>query len=111
MRACARRELDAIRNAKQRVLIVGDSTATTYELQRMPLIDLKARTIAFANAHQSDWTDSWLAISDIAKYSWYATLTDGVISKPDTTHFRQRGADAVTGMVAAGIRRTPELAG
>lgn len=89
----------------------SDTIRNAAKLAGVPLIDLEAKTIAFANAHQADWTDYWLAIGDFAKYPWYASQTDGVISKPDTTHFQQRGAEAVAGMVAAGIRETPALAG
>lgn len=91
---------------------VGDYSQTIKDTARanhLPLIDLEAKTIAFANAHQADWKDYWLAIADTARYPYYATQTSGVFAKPDTTHFQQRGAEAVAGMVADGIKETPEL--
>lgn len=62
-------------------------TATVHQV---PLVDLEAKTIVFANAHADDWTDYWLAASD-------------------TTHFQERGARAVAALVAQGLRETPAL--
>jgi lysophospholipase L1-like esterase len=62
-------------------------TAIAYEV---PLVDLEAKTMAFANTHANDWTDYWLAASD-------------------TTHFQERGARAIAALVAQGLRETPAL--
>ena len=62
-------------------------TALAYDV---PLVDLEAKTIAFANAHPDDWTDYWLAASD-------------------TTHFQEKGARAIAALVAQGLRETPAL--
>lgn len=89
----------------------GDYSQTIKDTARdakLPLIDLEARTIAFANAHEADWTDYWLAI-DPVKYPYYAKHPDGSSKKPDTTHFQEKGARAVAAMVAQGIKETPEL--
>lgn len=90
---------------------VGDYCQTIRDAARanqLPLIDIEAKTIAFANAHQKDWKDYWLAV-DPAKYPWYAKESSGTLDKPDTTHFQEAGARAVAAMVAEGIRETPEL--
>lgn len=91
---------------------VGDYSQTikdTARANKLPLIDIEAKTIAFANAHQADWKDYWLA-ADPAKYPYYAKESSGTLDKPDTTHFQEAGARAVAGMVAQGIKETPELA-
>ncbi|MFT3736886.1 MAG: GDSL-type esterase/lipase family protein [Rhodocyclaceae bacterium] len=91
---------------------VGDYSQTvkdTARTNKLPLIDLEAKTIAFVNAHEKDWKDYWLAIADTVKYPYYATQSSGTFAKPDTTHFQQKGAEAVAAMVAEGIRETAEL--
>lgn len=90
---------------------VGDYSQTvkdTARANKLPLIDLEAKTIAFANAHQADWKNYWLA-ADPAKWPYYATQSSGTLAKPDTTHFQEAGARAVAAMVAQGIKETPEL--
>lgn len=90
----------------------GDYSRTignTAKTAGVPLIDLEAKTIAFANAHVADWKDYWLAIGDFKAYPYYATQSSGTLAKPDTTHFQQKGAEAVAAMVADGIRETPAL--
>lgn len=90
---------------------VGNYSQTirdTAKADKLPLIDIEAKTIAFANAHESDWTNYWLAV-DPAKYPWYAKQSSGTLAKPDTTHFQEAGARAVAAMVAQGIKETPEL--
>ena len=74
---------------------VGDYVQTirdTATAHRVPLVDLEARSIAFANAHPTDWTDYWLEASD-------------------TTHFQERGARVMSALVAQGLRETPALDG
>ncbi len=90
---------------------VGNYSQTirdTAQANRLPLIDIEAKTITFANAHQSDWKNYWLAV-DPAKYPWYATQSSGTLAKPDTTHFQEAGARAVAAMVAEGIKETAGL--
>jgi lysophospholipase L1-like esterase len=94
------------------IAFVGDYSQTikdTARASKVPLIDIEAKTIAFANAHQADWKNFWLA-ADPAKYPYYAKETSGTWSHPDTTHFQEAGARAVAVMVAEGIKETPELA-
>ena len=62
-------------------------TATAYQV---PLVDLEANTMTFANAHPDDWTDYWLAASD-------------------TTHFQEKGARVMAALVSQGLRDTPAL--
>lgn len=91
---------------------VGDYSQTvkdTAKANGLPLIDLEAKTIQFANAHASDWKNYWLVISDTVKYPWYATQTDGTPAKPDTTHLQEAGANAFADLVAEGIKETPAL--
>lgn len=76
---------------------------------QVPLIDLEAKTIAFANQHADDWQDFWLVVKDTERYHWYATQSDATVAKPDTTHFQEAGAHAVAALVAQGVRETPDL--
>lgn len=90
---------------------VGDYSQTVRDTARardVPLIDIEAATIAFANAHQDDWKNYWLA-ADPARWPWYATQSAGTLSRPDTTHFQEAGARAVADMVASGIKAQPAL--
>lgn len=90
----------------------GDYSQTIRDTARangVPLIDLEAKTIAFANAHAHDWQDYWLVVSDTVKFPWYATQTAGTRAAPDTTHFQERGARAIAALVAQGIKETPQL--
>lgn len=99
-------------NAKNGYAFVGDYIATikkTASDNNVPLIDLEAKTMAFANSHQADWKDYWLA-ADPVVYPWYATQTSGILTKPDTTHFQKNGAIAVANLVAQGIAETSVLA-
>ncbi|MDP5240701.1 GDSL-type esterase/lipase family protein [Uliginosibacterium sp. 31-16] len=99
-------------NATQGFAFIGDYSRTvkdTATANSVPLIDLEAKTIAFANAHEKDWKDYWLAVGDFKTWPWYATQSAGTFDKPDTTHFQQKGAEAVAGMVAQGIKETPAL--
>ncbi|MET7012796.1 GDSL-type esterase/lipase family protein [Uliginosibacterium flavum] len=99
-------------NASQGFAFIGDYSRTVKDTavsKQLPLIDLEAKTIAFANAHEKDWRDYWLAIADFKQYPYYATQSSGTFDKPDTTHFQHKGADAVAAMVAEGIKETPAL--
>ena len=87
-----------------------DTIKQTAQRNRVPLIDLERETINFANAHPNDWMDYWLAVDENdPRYPWYKTQTSGTRAHPDTTHFQQKGAEAVASMVAEQIRHTPEL--
>lgn len=100
-------------DSKPGYLFTGDYIATikqTAERNKVPLIDLEKATIAFANDHASDWMDYWLAVdANDHRYPWYKTQNSGTRTHPDTTHFQQKGAEAVSGMVAEAIRQTPAL--
>ncbi|GAB4058268.1 hypothetical protein GCM10028811_08140 [Uliginosibacterium sediminicola] len=101
-----------VASAERGIAFGGDYVQTIKDTARayqVPLIDIEAATIAFANAHPQDWTDYWLA-ADPQQYPWYASQSAGTRAKPDTTHFQRKGAEAVAAMVAEGIRTTPELA-
>lgn len=99
-------------NAANGYAFTGSYSQTIHDTARangVPLIDLEAKTIAFANAHAKDWQDYWLVVGDTVKYPWYATQTAGTPAAPDTTHFQEAGARAVAALVALGIRETPAL--
>lgn len=101
-------------NADRGFAFVGDYSQTirdTAAANNVPLIDLEAKTIAFANAHEADWRNYWLAIADFKTYPYYATQKSGVFSHPDTTHFQEKGALVVADFVAQGIRELPNLTG
>lgn len=100
-----------LEQGKGGIAFAGDYSQTirdTARANKLPLIDIEARTIAFANAHEADWKSYWLAV-DPAKYPYYAKEASGTLAKPDTTHFQEAGARAVAAMVAQGIKETPEL--
>ncbi|MGY5955422.1 GDSL-type esterase/lipase family protein [Kosakonia sp. BK9b] len=87
-----------------------DTIKQTARRNHTPLIDLEKETIDFANAHPHDWMDYWLAVDpNDPRYPWYKTQTSGIRSNPDTTHFQEKGAEAVASIVAGQIRQTPEL--
>lgn len=87
-----------------------DTIRQTARRNHVPLIDLEQATIEFANAHAHDWMDYWLAVdANDPRYPWYKTQTSGIRSNPDTTHFQQKGAEAVANLVARQIRQTPAL--
>ena len=91
---------------------VGDYAQTVKDTARdnaVPIIDLEAKTIHFANAHSRDWQDYWLVVSDTQRFPWYASQKEGTPAAPDTTHFQERGTRAVADMVAQGIREVPAL--
>jgi len=99
-------------NAVGGYAFVGNYSQTIQDTARanhLPLIDLEAKTIRFANAHAHDWQAYWLVVTDTVKYPWYATQTAGTPAAPDTTHFQEAGARAVAELVADGIRETPSL--
>lgn len=93
-------------NSTNGFAFVGDYVQTiknTATATSTPLIDIEAKTIAFANAHQADWKDYWLA-ADPAVYTWYASQTSGTLAAPDTTHFQEKGAREVAAMVSQGLK-------
>ncbi len=99
-------------NAANGYAFTGDYSQTVQDTARangVPLIDLEAKTINFANTHAHDWQNYWLVVGDTVKYPWYATQTAGTPAAPDTTHFQESGARAVAALVAQGIRETPAL--
>lgn len=100
-------------NATNGFAFVGDYSKTvkdTAAANGVPLIDLEAKTIVFANAHSADWKNYWLAIDPAdARYPYYKTQTAGILSNPDTTHFQAAGAEAVADLVAQGVKETPAL--
>ncbi|QTN26331.1 hypothetical protein HZ993_13370 [Rhodoferax sp. AJA081-3] len=99
-------------NAARAYAFTGDYSQTIKDTARVngvPLIDLEAKTIAFANVHAKDWQDYWLVVGDTERYPWYATQTAGISTAPDTTHFQEAGARAVAALVVQGIRETPAL--
>lgn len=100
-------------NSKNGYAFVGDYSQTikdTAVANGIPLIDLEAKSIAFANAHAADWTSYWLAVDPTdPRYPYYKTQTSGISTSPDTTHFQTAGAEAMADLVAGGIKETPAL--
>ncbi|MDN3238015.1 GDSL-type esterase/lipase family protein [Pseudomonas sp. WAC2] len=92
---------------------VGDYAATirkTAADNRIPFIDLERKTIDFVNQHRNDWKSYWLAVDpNDPRYPYYKTQTSGTLDNPDRTHFQQKGAEAVAGIVAEGIAQQPAL--
>ena len=99
-------------NASHGYLFAGDYTQTikdTATANAVPLIDLEAASIQFANGLGTDsWKNYWLVV-DPAINSFYANGVAGSTQAPDGTHFQQKGAEAMAGLVAREIKTTAEL--
>ncbi|GAB4062913.1 GDSL-type esterase/lipase family protein [Uliginosibacterium sediminicola] len=87
-------------------LFPGDYSQTirdTAQANKVALVDLDARSMAFFNQVGEEASlDYYLAV-DTTKYPYYVGLT-GARNKPDNTHFQERGAETVAGLVADGLR-------
>ncbi|CPR17853.1 rhamnogalacturonan acetylesterase [Brenneria goodwinii] len=98
-------------NAEGGYAFIGDYSQTiknTAAANKVILLDIEPATIALANQGNSNhWKQYWLAV-DPARYPFYRNQT-GSLTKPDPVHFQQRGAIAVSAIVADAIRKTPEL--
>lgn len=101
-------------NAANGFAFIGDYSQTVKDTalaNAIPLIDLEAKSIVFANAHSADWKSYWLAIDPTdARYPYYKTQSSGTLASPDTTHFQEAGAHAMADLVVQGIKETPALA-
>ena len=99
-------------NANNGYLFVGDYTdtiKTTAKLHKLPLIDLEAASINFANkVGEPGWRKYWLVV-DPAINPFYANNAAGSTQAPDGTHFQKRGAEAIAGLVAKEIKANAEL--
>jgi len=95
----------------------GDYSQTvrdTAKANNVALVDLDAKTIAFANSvgfgsggaeAKDSWRDYWLGVSDFAKYPYYKDAKrTGNIKKADRTHFQEKGAVKVAEMVVEGLK-------
>ena len=91
----------------------GDYSNTikhTAKVNQVTLIDLESLSIDFANQHKDDWQSYWLVIDpNDPKYPYYKNQTSGVISNPDTTHFQEKGAQAIAKIIATAINNDPKL--
>lgn len=100
-------------NASNGYLFTGDYTETiktTATQHNLPLIDLEAASMDFANkAGDPGWKHYWLVV-DPAINPFYANKVAGSIHTPDGTHFQKNGAEAMAKLVADAIRKHPELA-
>ena len=99
-------------NASHGYLFTGDYTQTikdTATANAVPLIELEAASIQFANGLSTDsWKNYWLVV-DPATNSFYANGVAGSTQAPDGTHFQQKGAEAMAALVAREIKKTDEL--
>lgn len=90
---------------------VGDYTQTIEDTARannVPLLDIESATIKLANkVGEAHWKDYWLAV-DPSVYPYYKGRT-GRLDKPDTTHFQEKGANAVAKLVSQAISQSPTL--
>lgn len=78
------------------------------------MVDLDARSIAFMNEKgvgtggpeaTGGWRDYHLAVKDAATYPSYADpATVGHYLNADRTHFQEKGAEAIAGLVAQGLK-------
>ncbi len=99
-------------NATNGYLFTGDYTdtiKTTAKLHHLPLIDLEAASMRFANkAGEPGWRNYWLVV-DPAINPFYANNAAGSTQVPDGTHFQKNGAEVMAKLVADAIRKNPEL--
>ena len=90
---------------------IGDYTQTirdTASKNKVPLLDVETATLALANQGDGQqWQQYWLAV-DPDRYPYYRDQA-GSLTQPDTTHFQQKGAQAVAAIVADQIKATPSL--
>ena len=100
-------------NSVNGYLYTGDYTETiktTAQLHKLPLIDLAAASINFANkAGEPGWRNYWLVV-DPSVNPFYANNAPGSIQAPDGTHFQKNGAEATAKLVADAIKKNKELA-
>lgn len=86
--------------------VPGDYSQTirdTARANKVALVDLDAKSMAFFNQLGEQASLQYYLAVDPAKYPYYAKNT-GSITKPDNTHFQERGAEAVGSLVAAGLK-------
>jgi lysophospholipase L1-like esterase len=99
-------------NTNNGYLFTGDYTQTikdTATANAVPLIDLEAASIQFANGLVADgWKNYWLVV-DPAINSFYANGIAGSTQAPDGTHFQKKGAEAMAKLVAREIKTNREL--
>ncbi|WP_038908758.1 pectin acetylesterase PaeY [Dickeya oryzae] len=90
---------------------VGDYSQTirdTASKNKVPLLDVETATLALANQGDGQqWQQYWLVV-DPDRYPYYRNQA-GSLTQPDTTHFQQKGAQAVAAIVADQIKATPSL--
>lgn len=99
-------------NANSGYLFTGDYTdtiKTTAQIHKLPLIDLEAASISFANkVGEPGWRNYWLVV-DPAINPFYANNAAGSTQVPDGTHFQKNGAEAMAKLVADAIKKNKEL--
>lgn len=99
-------------NAKKGYMFTGDYTQTikdTATANAVPLIDLEAASIEFANQLPTNgWKNYWLVV-DPSVNSFYANGVAGSPQAPDGTHFQKNGAEAMAELVAREIKANKEL--
>ncbi|MDO8345763.1 MAG: GDSL-type esterase/lipase family protein [Cellvibrio sp.] len=99
-------------NASKGYLFTGDYTQTikdTATANAVPLIDLEAASIQFANGLNADgWKNYWLVV-DPAINSFYANGVAGSTQAPDGTHFQKTGAEEISTLIAREIKQNTEL--
>ena len=99
-------------NANKGYLFTGDYTQTikdTATANAVPLIDLEAASIQFANSLNIDeWKNYWLVV-DPTVNRFYANGVAGSTQAPDGTHFQKNGAEAMAELVAREIKANREL--
>lgn len=99
-------------NSNNGYLFTGDYTQTiknTAQANGVPLIDLEAASIQFANTLPANgWKDYWLVVDPVIN-SFYANGVAGSTLAPDGTHFQQKGAEAMAELAVREIKANAEL--
>lgn len=99
-------------NTNNGYLFTGDYTQTikdTATANAVPLIDLEAASIQFANELSAEgWKNYWLVVDPFVN-SFYSNGAAGSTQSPDGTHFQKNGAEIISALVALEIKRNTEL--
>jgi lysophospholipase L1-like esterase len=99
-------------NSQSHYAFVGDYSQTIQDLARahqVPIIDLEAASIDFANrVGEPGWRNYWLVV-DKSVNPYYGDTVYGSSQVPDGTHFQKNGAEAMAKLAAELIKKNPAL--
>lgn len=92
-------------------MFVGSYAQTikdTAEKNAVPLLDLETASMEFVNNLEvNDWKNYWLVV-DPKQYPFYKDQP-GSLLLPDGTHFQEKGAKVMAGLLVSLIKQHPDL--